>query len=289
MKKLLSVVFSAFLAVSVFSGCSKQDTAQIENIKITVDSHYSDYDESIVSAYEKLCNAVLNGEGEVKFNTALFEDVNQLYYTGFPLYPLVESVVISDDGSGCVITYKNDKDTHLELVSKFNEKISEIMRECGFGNVSINRYIFNVYTYITSNFTVDDTIFTVYDALVQGKGYDSAVNSLFEYLILQGGGNASHIIAISGANIMSLAEFNGVWYYFNPSKEIINNGGTALKYFAMNEKSTGSSFSYTDGEEVKEEGDDEYQALRASVSFNADGDEVAVQYGGSDDYMLKFN
>ena len=92
MKKFLSVILLLVFMMSIFTACSdaaKDDSAQDSEINITVDSHYENIDESSVRAYEKLCTAVVNGDSEVKFNTSLLDDVNQLFYTCFPLYPLV--------------------------------------------------------------------------------------------------------------------------------------------------------------------------------------------------------
>lgn len=280
MKKFISVLLIFAITVTVFTACSKneeKETEEIQNsISFTVDAHYDDYDESSVSAYEKLCQAVINGETEVKFNTSLLEKVNQLFYTCFPLYSLVESIEISADNTGYEITYKNSAEEHKALVKQFNDKILSIMQECGYKSVSINTYIFNVYTYITSNFTADDTVLTVFDAVIQGKGYTSALSSLFEYLVLQGGGKANHVIAVSGVSLISRAQINGTWYYFDPYSEITDNQGKALKYFAMSDTDMKTAYTFTDNETVEETGDGAYDKLRNSVSFEKTESNVSV-------------
>lgn len=293
MKKLISVFLAFVLVATVFSACSKseeQPEKETEKtVKITMDSHYSDYDESAVSAYEKLCNAVINGEEEVKFNTRLLDDVNQLYYTCFPLYALVDNFQFTEDNTGYTIKYKNSKEEHIALVKEFNDKIISIMDECGYGKVSVNTYVFNVYNYITKNFTADSTVLTAYDALIQGKGYSSAINALFEYLVLQGGGKASHAMGNVGASIVSLVQFNGEWYYFDPYSEIQDNQGKALKYFAMSDSSMKTSYSYTDGEAIGEIGDGAYDKLRQSASFTVDGSKVSVTCQDGETFELELN
>lgn len=293
MKKIISLFLALVLVAAAFSGCSKsekQNEPETENtVKITVDTHYSDFDESAVSAYEKLCNAVINGEEEVKFNTSLVDDVNQLYYTGFPLYALVDSLEFSSDNTGYIIKYKNSKEEHIALVKEFNDKILSIMDSCEYGKVSTNTYIFNVYTYITQNFTADSTVLTAYDALLQNKGYSSAINSLFEYLVLQGGGKASHAMGNVGASIVSLVQFNGTWYYFDPYNEIVENQGKALKYFAMSDSSMKTTYSYTDGEAVGETGDGSFNELRQSQSFTVDGSKVSVTCQDSTTFDFQLN
>lgn len=65
MKKIISVFISVCIIFAAFAGCSKNDDSdkvQTEKISVTYDSHYQNYDSSAISAYENLCNAVVNGE-----------------------------------------------------------------------------------------------------------------------------------------------------------------------------------------------------------------------------------
>lgn len=282
MKKFLSVILLLVFVMSIFAACSdaakEDDASQDSDVNITVDSHYENIDESSVRAYEKLCTAVVNGDSKVKFNTSLLDDVNQLFYTCFPLYPLVESIDLTGDSTGVTITYKNTAEEHLELVNAFYDKVDEIMQACEYGKVSTDRYIFNVYTYITSNMQSDSSVVTAYDAIMQGKGYSAAICSAFEYLVLQGGGKASHVISASdGQKIMSAAEFKDGWYYFDPAADIEDNGGKALTGFAVSSDRDGlGSFNYTDGEPVDIQGSESFEKLAYSVSYTVDGDTVNV-------------
>lgn len=295
MKKFISICVSICLLVSAFAGCSKNNSDnQTDELTVTFDSHYVGYDSSAVSAYENLCKAIMTGEREVKYNIRMLDQVNQLYYTSFPLNALVESVDILSDSSGVEIKYKNDLETHLKLVEDFNNKVNEILDACSYDSVNSSRFVFNVYSYITQNFTVDNNIVSVYDVIMQGKGVKSAINSAFEYLVLIAGGKASHAVNIDGsANMISIANFNNDWYYFDAASEIENNGGKALRYFAMNDRRTGSyingQFKYTDGTVIGTVTDNKYDKLENSDSYDAKSNEISVVLSDGGNYMLELN
>ena len=294
MKKTVCTIISLVMIISVFSACSKDDNTKNEQKtqqNITLDSHYENTDESAVRAYEKLCNAVIAGEKEVKFNISLIDSVNQLFYTCFPLYPLVESIDILADSSGVKVTYKNSDEEHLSLVSQFFDKIDTIKAECEYGKVNNDRYIFNVYTYITKNFSLDNSVLTTFDTVIQGKGYSAPICSLFEYLVLQGGGRASHILSVNSAEgIISYAEFKGKWYYFNPVLDIKNNKGNALTGFAMNDsRAGGSDFKYTDESPVDKVTDKAFDKLKNSKLYEIDGNKVNVTCGDNSSFVIEFN
>lgn len=129
MKKTISLILCAALFCSIFAACSNADSSdktdesvEADNvqIKITTDAHYASLDESSIKAYEKLCNAVLNYESEVKYNVSLTDDVNRLFYTSFPQYILVDGIDFLDDNSGVKITYANDKETQTAKLKEFN-------------------------------------------------------------------------------------------------------------------------------------------------------------------------
>lgn len=287
MKKYISLLLSIIVCLTVFAGCTKSGSDS--EYVITMDSHYDYVNDTAVRSYEKLCNAVINGEEEVRFNTAHMDEINQLFYTCFPLYPLVESIDILENNTGVGIKYKNDMDKHKELVSQFNDKISDIMKECRYSKVSTDEYIFNVYVYITSNFKIDSSIFTTFDTVVEGKGYNASINSLFEYLVLRGGGKASHIISSTGSNIMSMVNFAGKSYFFDPAKEIEINSGTALVYFAMDTSRAGGVFLYTDNTDVEKVEDDSFSKLALSESYTVKKSTVTVQCSDESEFVFNLN
>lgn len=294
MKKFIAICISVCLLISAFAGCSKNASDnQTEEVKITYDSHYTGYDASAVSAYENLCRAVMNGEAELKYNVRMLDSVNQLYYTSFPLNALVESINVLPDGSGVEIKYKNDLDTHLKLVADFNNKVNEILEACGYDSVNSSRFVFNLYSYISQNVAIDNQLVNAYDVIMQGKGVKSAINSAFEYLLLTAGGKASHAMnTVGGANMISIASFNNDWYYFDAASEI-ENGGKALKYFAMNDKRTSAyingQFQYTDGTVIGTVTDDKYDSLENSLSYNVKDDEITVSLSNGESYLLELN
>lgn len=302
MKKVFSLILCILMLGCMFSSCSSKDSGESsENsesaqtqLKITTDFHYSTVDESVMRTYEKLCTAVIEGESEVKFNTAMMDKVNQLFYTSFPLYDLVESINYLEDNTGVTVTYKNDADLHKELVEQFTAKVSDIMKTCGCGKVSGNEYLFNVYSYITKNVTVDNSSVTTFSTIINSKGVAASISSMFEYLLLQGGVDACHLsnISSSSAEFLSAAEFNGTWYYFDVVSEIENNSGEALRYFAMNDERAGldaskAKFSYTDQSEAEVFTDSTFDALKNSQAYTIENSKVTVKIKNSEDYIIE--
>lgn len=274
MKRIISLLLSVALVAALLTACSKPDTLENDTLKYTVDTHYSNMSETVVSYYERLCDAVINGEEEVKLNTMMLDDINQLYYTSFPLFVLVKDIKLSDDGSGLKLVYANESEEHIALVKAFKDKINSIKQECGYGKVSTDKYIFNVYTYITANYSIDNTYLNAYDTLTNSKGYSAAINALFEYLVLQGGGSACHVRESNGTNIISLVKFKNVWYYFDPAGEISDNGGKALKRFAFK---ADTAYLYMNGDSIEEKGDDAFIDLKSSAAFTVDGNSVKAE------------
>lgn len=281
------------MLVFAFTGCSSKHQEQVSLNLITADSHYENIDESSYRAYEKLCSAVINGDSTAKFNTALLDDVNQLFYTGFPLNALVDDIKVSQDNSGVTISYKNDAEAHKKLVSEFSEKISMILDKCKKDGAVADRIVFNAYTYITSNFTVDNSIVTVYDTAMQGRGTSAAINSLFEYLVLLCGGRASHMLNLNGSlTVVSMVEFKSVNYYFDPAREIEKNSGKALVYFAMDDSRVAEyapgSFIYTNQDKAPKIIDKNFEKLKTSVSFTFDDKQITVDCKDNGQISISF-
>ncbi len=235
MKKLLCVISAALVIVSAFSACSSDKGGDESNkISYSYDSHLT-VNDSAKRAYESLCDAVVAGENTVYFNNALIQDVNQLFYTSFPLNSLVEKIEPSDDNSSFVITYKNDAEQHKKLVKDFVKKTESIMKECGYGKVSNNEYILNVYSYIAKNIEVDYSYTTAYDAIVSNLGTSASYSAAFEYLLRQAGIDSSHIYAPSVDEVLffSVVEIDGEEYLFAPYNEHKETEGNGLSYFGM--------------------------------------------------------
>lgn len=295
MKKIISLILCFLLAAGTFSACSaEKEEETVRELKITTDFVYKDIDPSVLRAYEKLCKAVINGEKEVKFNTSMMDDVNRLFYTGFPLYDLVKSINFLKDNTGVVITYKNSDEEHKNAVSAFTDKVYEIMDKCGFGSVGVNEYIFNVYSYVTQNVTIDNSSITSYSTIMNGKGVLASINSMFEYLLLQGGADVCRISNIGSgkSKILSSVLFSGQWYYFDPVSEIENNSGKALKYFAMDNKRAGVHNSEKgllrlDGSKAESLKDNSFDALKSSVSYSIENSKVTVKIENGKDFIIE--
>ncbi len=303
MKKSICILMCIALLCMSFTGCSSEDNEKenetanaVGDLKITYDSHYRDMDESALRTYEKLCNAVINHESEVKFNTSMIDDVNQLFYTSFPLYALVEGMEFLDDNTGVSITYKYEADEHTEKIDEFKNAVNEIMNNCAYGNVGYNQYLLNLYTYISSNVTIDNSVTTVMDTIINKKGISATISGMFEYLLLQADISAYHIMNLdtnSIAKMISMAEFNGATFYFDPASEINETSGSGLVYFAMDsERATVSSndeFVYTDKTNTEEIADDTYDALATCTSYTVEENKVIADCRGNDDFEFLLN
>lgn len=153
------------------------------------------------------------------------------------------------------------------------------MRECAGGS---DEFVFYAYTYIAGNFKIDNSYVTVYDTVMNGSGAPAAVNSLFEYLVLQNGGSASHMMNLSSAAAMiSMAMFDGENCYFDPAAEIEYSAGKALKYFAMNDSRVSGyihgGLTYTDGETASPVNTEKYNELEKSVSFVSENGSITSE------------
>ncbi|MGN1420516.1 MAG: hypothetical protein ACI4XC_03245 [Eubacterium sp.] len=304
MKKSICLLMCAVLLCISITGCTtngekeKEDNTEtaVSDIKITFDSHYSDMGDSAVRAYEKLCTAVINHETEIKFNTSMMEDVNQLFYTSFPLYVLVDGMEFLEDNTGVSITYKYESEEHTKKVNEFKNAVNEIMRTCGYGSVGNNQYVLNIYTYIASNVTIDNSVTTVMDTVINKRGISATISGMFEYLLLQADISASHIMNLDSnsiARMISMAEFNGGTYYFDPASEINENSGSGLVYFAMDSSratvSSNDEFVFTDKTKPEEIDDNTYDMLATCTSYKVEGNKVIADCKGNDDFEFILN
>lgn len=282
MKKFISFFLISVLLSTVLCACSSGNNSDVKNetgtnykISYTYDNHYSSVSESAVRAYNALCEAIINGENSVLFNTALLSDVNKLYYTSFPLNYLVKSLSLNSDKTGLNISYNNDTNTHVKLVEEFNQRVDDIMQQCGYGKVDKSEYILNVYNYIASNTKYDNSCTTAYDAIVNSIGSSPSFASAFEYILAQGDISVSHVYAVTdiGVVFMTETELNGELYYFNPGNERLDTDGIGLSYFGMSyadllNLNLASNLVYTDGAPVVfDDTTEKFATLRNTVSY----------------------
>lgn len=240
MKKLLCIILSVITVAMCITSCSKSGEDNAENefsLENTYDSVYASYDESVLRNYDAFCNAVIQGETEMRINISIIEGVEQLFFTSFPMSYLVKSISRNPDGSGVIIEYKNEPDVHKQMVKDFENKIEEIKNECGFYSANDGVYLLNVYNYVASNIKI--TAFqgvSVYETIMNGEGNVFTYSNMFEYLLRQKGIDAYHILAEDNAGGgwgLSSAMLNGQLYFFDVGSEFYSNGGKGLDYFAM--------------------------------------------------------
>lgn len=291
MKKIICILLSVVTAVVMFSACSADKEAKSENadfsLKFTWDSHYSDVSEGAKTAYENAAQAIVNGDDSVSYSSQISDEVTILLYTSFPLISLVDSIDTASGGTSVTITYKNDKDKHAELVSAFSNKVQEIMEQCGYGSVSSNEYVVNVYHYVATNVAYDSNVTDTYSAITTGKGMSAAISGMFEYLLLQGGVEASHMVGKDAAGtpwFFSRCKLGDTWYNFDIAAECAMNDGNGLTGFAMTDKeiiSTGvqKGFTYSDQSEpaAVDMKENKYSVLRTSQSFEIKSDVITAQ------------
>lgn len=291
MKKIICILLSVVTAVVMFSACSADKEAKSENadfsLKFTWDSHYSDVSEGAKTAYENAAQAIVNGDDSVSYSSQISDEVTILLYTSFPLISLVDSIDTASGGNSVTITYKNDKEKHAELVSAFSNKVQEIMEQCGYGSVSSNEYVVNVYHYVATNVAYDSNVTDTYSAITTGKGMSAAISGMFEYLLLQGGVEASHMVGKDAAGtpwFFSRCKLGDTWYNFDIAAECAMNDGNGLTGFAMTDKeiiSTGvqKGFTYSDQSEpaAVDMKENKYSVLRTSQSFEIKSDVITAQ------------
>lgn len=290
MKRILAVIMSMIIVIGCFSGCSIK-TEEVETISFdlenTYDSIYSDFDASTIRAYNDVCSAIINGEQDVRINLSMLEDIQQLLYTSFPLVYLVKDISHNDDNSGISLTYKNEIDEHKQLVSEFNKKIKSIENECGYSTASNSLYTLNVYQYVSSHIKISSNMsVSLFETVMNGEGSVFTYSNLFEYLLLQKGIKAFHVIAsdAKGAGwALSSAEINNGIYYFDVASEYYANNGNNINYFAMNYKDVENeglnSLHYTSQGKAFKSKDNEFKACRSCKKWSVDGSKLKiVQY-----------
>lgn len=299
MKKVISIFLSVLTVVFAFTGCSsnsnkinEQKTEQAVQVNYTLsytfDSHYSQISQSSVRAYETLCSAVVNYESQASFNTALIDDVNKLFYSSFPLAVLVDKIELNSDKSGVAIKYKNDKNTHFQLVNEFNDKINQILGDCGKGTVSNDVFLLNLYSYVGQNIKVSSGYNSIFDAVVNGIGFASSYANTLSFLLLQSGFKSAVVNSTNenGIAFMVETDFNGKTYYFNPYNEVVSTSGKGLTSFALTlNELNGLGYgevSYSDGISVTSTNNDSsFPALRNTSSYSVENNVLlATQNNG---------
>lgn len=287
MKKIASLILAAAVMLCMFSGCTQnKDTAEKnENSRLLyiVDDYNSTINQSAVRAYEALCDAVVNGEEEVLFNTSLIDSVNKLFYTDFPLSYLISKLEINDNNSGLKIFYEKTPEEHAKAVEEFIKRVNEILEHCSYGKAETNVFILNLYSYLAQNTELVSQCSYSYDVIVNSKGYSFSLSSAFCYLLNYAGIKASVVNSDneSGTSYMTEAEFNGCKYIFMPFEEAKTNKGNGLCFFAMDYSELVPmgfiNVNYSDGTYVAfDDNDIIYSQFRDSSEYTIDGNNLSI-------------
>ena len=242
MKKFLSIALALILITVILCACSKNEKDKVNSdaeqsrIKYTFDSAYKSTDGSAVSAFEDLCDAVINYKSEIRMNTALLDSALQLLYTSFPLSELISDIKGAEDGSGVVISYKLSEEEHKKNVDSFISKTQEIINKCSEGTTNKGVFTVRVYNYIASSIVESAEATTCLDTVLGGKGTSYTYSQLFEYILRQKDIETYHVIAKDAAGNgwgLSGAMLYDNLYYFDIMTEFYANKGTQLLFFGM--------------------------------------------------------
>lgn len=256
MKKIISVLAALAVIASVFAGCTSSKVKDY-TLKITYDGHYSDYSEDVYADYEKLYQAVMNGESTVSVNADNVDALNTLFYTGCPLSGLVTSMSLTSSGDSIRLKYAQSQSSHKELVKEFTQKTAEILYECGYETEPVKEVLLNIYTYVSSNITQNDEITSAYDTIISKSGSSSGYQAAFQFLVQQAGFDASRVygVASTGARFLTQVIVDGEAYYFDPCEENNYSEGKGLCCFGMGAlglemNGLGNDIKYSDNENV---------------------------------------
>ncbi len=303
MKKIFCTVLAAVLMLSVFTACSQKPENQPSaesgstvnfGLQFTYDAAYADYNGSVVSAFESLCDAVVNFESNVRMNMYLYDNVMRLFYTSFPLNVLVKDIKVSEDNSGVELTYLYDKEIHTNAVNEFSAKVLQMKEECLQDSDSKEAYIIKAYHYVASHINIsDDATIMLYDTVMKGEGSSYSYSSLFEYLLLQNGIPAYHVIADGengGGWGVAQFEMGGFLYFADVMSEYYANGGEQLTCFGMTTqeiaKDALSKPQYTDQTGAKEATDVTFDFCRACTAWEIKDNKLLVT--NNDGIVIKY-
>jgi len=255
-KRIICVLAVIAVIATMFAGCTSSK-AKDYTLKITYDSHYDGYSEEVYADYEKLYQAVINGDSTVSVNPENVDALNTLFYTGCPLSALVSSMSLTSSGDSIRLKYSQTQSAHKELVEKFTQETAEILYECGYEEKSDNELLLNLYTYISSNISQNEEITTAYDTIVDKTGSSSGYQAAFQFLVQQAGFKASRVygVASTGARFLTEVIVDDEAYYFDPCEENNYSQGKGLCCFGMGAlglemNGLGNDIKYSDNESV---------------------------------------
>lgn len=234
MKKFLSIFLSATIIFTVFAGCSASNGKS--SLDITLDSNI-EMQSDVVKAYKSVCKAIMQGKETVDFSKDIEYDVNLLLKSQFPLINLVDYIRYNEKNEIYDISYKNSVEEHKTLVKNFSDKCNSIIKTAKeTAKNSDVLFVMNIYKYFAQSIKDKTQTGNSYMAIMNNSGQSSAVSSAFEYILIQSGINAAHIIGSTkdGAYaVWSAVEIDDKYYFFDPYSESVKNGGNGLRYFGQ--------------------------------------------------------
>ncbi len=293
MKKVLSIILSLSLVLSLFCACSGKKTEEKEeekpSLEFTYDAAYSSYDQSAINAYEKLCQCVLDYSGELRMNTGMLDSVLQLFYTSFPLSALVKDLKVNDDKSGVNLEYKYPEEEHRKKTQQFIDTVNDTFKKCSEGTTNKNVYALKLYNYIASSVKlsggktdIDETV-NCLDTVLNGVGSSFSYSQYFEYMLRMNGIPAYHVIASDAVGAgwgLCGAELDGQLYFFDILSEFYNNGGKKLIFFGMTSEDVKieglSGMKFTSGSLAPDASDLRFDICRRCDKWELDGAKLLI-------------
>lgn len=287
MKKIISVLAVVAVIACVFSGCSSK--VKDYTMKITYDSHYSDYSDDVYTDYETLVQAVMNADNTASVNPNNIDQLNTLFYTSCPLSSIVNSISLTSAGDSVRIKYTESASKIKELVKEFTEETARILYDCGYPDKDKNEILLNIYTYVSSEISQNEEFNSAYDTLMNKEGSSSGYQAVFQYLVQQAGFDAARAYGVSsqGAHFLTEVVVDGVAYYFDPCQENLYSQGKGLCCFGMGtigleQNGIGNDIKYSDNESALLSSDsDKFNQLFQTVSYKyKDGTVTAKKKSG---------
>ena len=212
-------------------------------------------EEDLTKAFEDAITAILNRRLSVKYDDldTLLAVKDNLFYE-FPPAALCE---ISADEETLTLrfSYRHDRETHLEKVAAFGDKVEEILRDYlvfgdGEAEKAIMLYHAVAYTvdYIKTNY--EPWQINAYYALTENRAICYSFSDAYNYLLRQVGVEAwlvrSYRPTDRAKHGWSLIRVGEDYYHCDTTWEYNFISGVGFYYFAMNDKRRANAISLED-------------------------------------------
>lgn len=246
MKKAIAVCMSLLLMILCLAGCSQSKTDKNTTtakanrpISYTYNCHLllPQYENALtkdeITVCHRIADAVEAGDttvqaGELDGNES-FSKVWYAYIASQPIYALTESMDYND--GTITIVYKNDLNSHLELVKKWHTLITNIINSNVFEDDSETERAYTLYKYVATHITynyeeaadVNNMLSRgAYEALTEGSGVCKDYSRVYNFLLTQCGITCYEVEddGIDGvSHTWSMVQLNGKWYHMDATFE----------------------------------------------------------------------